>query len=70
MEKLYAVLEDGLYHWERVNANTIWVALPGYKVFSDEYYTLMDAAKQAKAVNTVVNYNLHSMKTFYWFKHK
>jgi hypothetical protein len=70
MEKLYAVLEDGHFDWGRKDKDTIWVALSGYMVFSDEYHTLMDAAKQAKAVNTAVKYDFHSMKTSYWFKHK
>jgi len=70
MQNFYEFLDEENYFWDRKDKNTIYVLLSGYKVFSDEYHALMNAAKQVKATNIAAEYDSHSMKTVYWFKHK
>ena len=70
MEALYKVLTDGHFMWDRKDSNTIWVALSGYKCFDAHYDAIMTAAKAAKAINIGADFDQHSGKTFYFFKHK
>ena len=70
MKEFYTLLTENNYFWDRKDDKTIYVALNGYKVFSQEYEDMMAAAKEAKATNIAAEFDTHSLKTFYYFKHK
>lgn len=70
METFYRFLNDNHYFWDRKDDNHIWVALNGYRCYDERRTALEAASKQVKAVLMQENWDSHSGKTFYVFKHR
>lgn len=69
-QEFYTWLTDNNYFWDRTSSNEIWVALNGYKCFTDEREALETNAKKAKHINIAQDFDTVCGKTFYRFRHR
>lgn len=70
MQDFYKFLDENNYFWDRKDAKHVWVALNGYKCFDEPRLALDAAAIKAKAILISSDFDKHSGKTIYVFKHK